>query len=372
MVLSEKIKERAFQLGFDLIGISPVKPLVHGDFLVDWLARGFAGEMGYLRRNLEKRLDPSKVLPGARSIISVAKSYYIPVKGMINKDGPTGRVARYAWGKDYHELIGDRLEELLSFIVSQTDKKVGGKVYVDTGPLLERELASLAGIGWIGKNTNLINRKFGSWLVLGEILLNITLDYDGPTPIFCGTCTRCIDACPTGALVAPYLLDSRLCISYMTIELKGSIPVELRQQIGNHIFGCDICQEVCPWNRKAHPTSEAVFEPRDDLSDPELFPIMRLSEHEFQVRFKQSSIKRAKRRGLLRNVAIALGNSRDPKIVPILIQALQDNESLVRTHAAWALRRIGTTRALTALKQALKAENDPEVVAEIQNALGWT
>jgi epoxyqueuosine reductase len=266
-------------------------------------------------------------------------------------------------------VLGDKLEALVACIRELEGADVQARWYVDTGPILERELAWRAGLGWPGKNTNLINRHTGSWLFLGAILLDRELVYDAPASAHCGTCTRCLVACPTKALVAPGVLDARRCISYLTIELRGPIPRELRPLMGTHIFGCDICQAVCPWNRKAPMSSEAAFLPRAGFAAPELLPLLRLSEDEFHMRFRGSPITRAKRRGLLRNVAVALGNLRDARAVPTLEAALQDAEPLIRGHAAWALGRIGGRRAHDVLQHALSSERDPDVREEMIAAL---
>ncbi|MFQ6041135.1 MAG: tRNA epoxyqueuosine(34) reductase QueG [Candidatus Poribacteria bacterium] len=352
MSLTDKIKTRAFELGFDLVGVSPAQPAKTADFYADWLARGFAGEMGYLHRHLEKRRDPRKLLPGARSIISLGINYFtFNIPEEIKQDASRGIISRYAWGKDYHDIIQRKLKRLLRFIKSE-DREIHGKAYVDTGPILEREAANNSSLGFIGKNSNLINPEFGSWLFLAEILVDIELEYhQSPVKSRCGKCARCLDACPTGALVAPYTLDSRRCISYLTIELKDSIPRGLRPLMGNHIFGCDVCQDVCPWNRKAKPTKERGFWPEADdkftasrfsysAVAPDLLSLLGLGEAEFRLRFKNSPIKRAKRRGFLRNVAVAMGNwgLREQKPPPaVLKRARNDAEPLIQEHAAWAV-----------------------------------
>ncbi|HIE28802.1 TPA: tRNA epoxyqueuosine(34) reductase QueG [Candidatus Poribacteria bacterium] len=323
MSITDKIKTRAFELGFDLVGVSPAQPAKTTNFYADWLERGFAGEMSYLHRHLEKKRDPRRLLPGARSIISFGMNYFtFNIPEEIKRDASRGIISRYAWGTDYHDIIHRKLKRLFWFIKAEVNREIYGKAYVDTAPIFEREAANNSGIGFIGKNSNLINPKLGSWLFLAEILVDIELEYDKPlSKNGCGKCTRCLDACPTGALVAPYTLDASRCISYLTIELKGSIPSELRPLMGNHIFGCDICQDVCPWNRKAKPTNEHSFWPKAgdkfaasqfaySVVAPDLLSLMELSEAEFRVRFKDSPIKRTKRRGFLRNVAVALDNWR--------------------------------------------------------------
>jgi epoxyqueuosine reductase len=367
-MLTQQIKTTAHQLGFDLVGITSTAPLAHDSRYRAWVAQGFAGEMGYMSRDVEKRTDPSRVLPGARSIIVVGMNYHTPLQVPEDVRG-RGWISRYAWGEDYHVVMGRKLEALIDFIRALEGPDVQTRWYVDTGPILERELAWRAGLGWPGKHTNLINRRLGSWLFLGAILLDRELVYDAPATAHCGTCTRCLVACPTGALVAPGVLDARRCISYLTIELRGAIPHTLRPLMGTHIFGCDICQAVCPWNRQAPESAELAFWPRAGYAAPELLPLLSLSEAEFQGRFRSSPIRRAKRRGFLRNVAVALGNLRDPRAIPALQHALGDSEPLIRGHAAWALGRIGGLVARQALHTALVAERTPDVRQEIVGAL---
>jgi epoxyqueuosine reductase len=249
------------------------------------------------------------------------------------------------------------------------DGAVKGKAFVDSGPVLERDLAGTAGLGWIGKNTHLISPKKGSWFFLGELFLSIPLAYDRPIRNRCGECDLCLRACPTGAFLGPYVLDARRCISYLTIELKGWIPRHLRPLVGNHIFGCDICQEICPYNVKVEPTAETAYAPRNGLYAPDLIPLLSLSSEEFHERFRGSPILRAKRRGFLRNVAVALGNIRSLEAVPALLHALADEEPLVRGHAAWALGRIGSHEAIRALKARLRIETDADVKDEIETAV---
>src|SRR5919108_2053474 len=366
--LREQIKAEATALGFDLIGITAAEPLAHGGRLRAWVAQGFAGEMGYMSRDVETRVDPSRVLPEVRSIIVLGMNYYTS-PAVLEASPGRGWIARYAWGQDYHTVLGEKLKALVAFIRDVEGADVQARWYVDTGPILERELAWRAGLGWPGKNTNLINRRLGSWLLLGAILLDRELVYDAPATAHCGTCTRCMVACPTGALVAPGVLDARRCISYLTIELRGSIPRELRPLMGTHIFGCDICQAVCPWNRKAPVGSDAAFLPRAGFAAPELMPLLRLSDGEFRARFRGSPITRAKRRGLLRNVAVALGNLRDLRALPALEAVLYEAEPLIRSHAAWALGRLGGCGARGVLRAALGAERDGDVREEMTLAL---
>ena len=371
MNLTEQIKVQAQELGFELVGILPVEPSQTIGRYEQWLKDGYAGEMGYLEKHLPLKQDPRQILPEAQSLIALAINYYTldPPKPLA-EDPSRGQISRYAWGTDYHGLIRSKLDQLATFIQKTAEERVKTRVYVDTAPVLEREYAERAGIGWIAKNTNVIHWRAGSWFFLGGILVSIKLESDTP-PLrgSCGTCTRCIEACPTDAILAPNILDSRLCISYLTIELKGSIPHKLRPQMDNLIFGCDICQEVCPWNSKAVPTKERGFYPRKGNLAPTLLSLINMTQEQFSRRFRNSPIKRAKRRGFLRNVAVALGNWKDRAAVPALKQALNDDEPLVRSHAAWALGQIGGKAARGGLKTRLQVEVDKEVIAEIKDAL---
>jgi epoxyqueuosine reductase len=366
--LSAQIKTTAAALGFDLVGLTSSAPLAHGGRFRAWVAQGFAGEMGYMSRDVDKRIDPSRMLPDARSIVVVAINYYTAPETTGHTQG-RGWISRYGWGRDYHGILGDKLKVLVEHIRAVEGADLQARWYVDTGPILERELAWRAGLGWPGKNTNIINRRVGSWLFLGAILLNRELVYDTPATAHCGSCTRCLVACPTGALVAPGVLDARRCISYLTIELRGPIPRELRPLLGTHIFGCDICQAVCPWNRQPPVAPDPSFLPRAGFATPELIPLLGLSEDAFRAQFHDSPIKRAKRRGLLRNVAVALGNLRDPRAIPALRVALDDSEPLIRSHAAWALGRIGGLKAQQALRAALNTETQTDVQEELRTAL---
>ena len=322
--LTEKVKARARELGFDLVGVTGAEPSAFQEEYQDWVAQGYAGEMAYLTRNLNRRLDPRELLPGARTIIVVGMNYYTDAEEGpgLPKEGDPGLAifARYARGDDYHEVMSARLKELLAFLKEEAGAETEGRVYVDAGPILEREVARRAGLGWFGKNTMLINTRRGSYFFLGEIVTNVDLEQDAPAIGGCGTCTRCLDACPTGAIVAPYQVDARRCLSYLTIELKGSIPEEFRPAIGesgNRVFGCDICQEVCPFNlRRSVPTAEPAFQARAITSNSRLVDLLLLSEEEFREKFKNSPVKRAKRHGLLRNVATALASLKAPEAEP--------------------------------------------------------
>jgi epoxyqueuosine reductase len=377
--LADRIRTEASRLGFDLVGIVAATPPSTAKRYQRWLENGFHGEMGYLARAeaVAKRKDLARVLPAVRSVVTVAANYHtLPLPAEVRDDPSQGIVASYAWGQDYHDLLLARLRQLASALPALEGAYAGTmsryRAYVDTGAILERELAARAGLGFVGRNTNLIHPRFGSWLFLAELLLMVDLPQleQPPAQGTCGHCTRCLDACPTGALVAPYVLDARRCISYLTIELKGPIPRELRSLMGNRIFGCDICQEVCPWNRRfARPTAELAFQPRPDAIAPALLDLMGLDDQGFRERFRGSPIKRAKRRGLLRNVAVALGNWGDLAALPALVRALNDPEPLIRGHVAWALGRVATDEALYALEQARQQEDDAWVQEEIQLAL---
>jgi epoxyqueuosine reductase len=371
----ERIAGRARQLGFDLVGAAPAVPPATAGPFVAWLENGFHGQMAYLARPdaVARRQNPDQILPGVRTVLAVASNYHtLPLPAEIRDDPARGIVASYAWGDDYHQVLTPRLHELGTFVQAEMGGTVACRAYVDTGPVLERDLAVRAGLGFVGKNTNLIHPGLGSWLFLGELLLTAELTPEGPAAGegTCGRCTRCLDACPTAAFVAPYVLDARRCISYLTIELKGPIPRDLRPLLGHRIFGCDICQEVCPWNRRfAQLTVEASFHARPDAIAPHLLDLMALDDEAFRRRFRGSPLERAKRRGLLRNAAVALGNWGDPTANPALARALGDGEPLVRGHTAWALGRIGTPHARRALGRALPTETDDWVIQELQLAL---
>lgn len=367
--LSSRIKTEAQRLGFELVGISPVTVAPGQESFAAWLRRGFAGEMHYLQRSEELRRHPRQLMPWAVSVVSVAMNYFTPFIRPADGDRRKGWISRYAWGADYHELIKGKLELMLAFVRGAHQGVVQGRAFVDSGPVLERSFAGIAGIGWIGKNTHLISPEKGSWFFLGELFLSLPLTYDQPIRERCGRCDLCLKACPTGAFVGPYVLDARRCISYLTIELKGPIPRHLRPLLGNHIFGCDICQEICPYNVKALPTTDAFFAPRDGLYAPDLIPLLSVAAEDFRRRFRNSPIRRAKRRGLLRNVAVALGNLKSREAVPALVCALEDEEALVREHAAWALGQIGTAEAVGGLRKRRVVEAHDRVRYEIVAAL---
>jgi epoxyqueuosine reductase len=331
-----QIKDWAAELGFAKCGITTSLTPPHHAAYTDWLKSGFAGEMQYLHRQEPKRADMGQVLAGVKSMVAVALNYYTDQSSPGSKDGV---VARYARFDDYHQEIWTRLDVLLSKI-SAAKPDVHGKVYCDTGPITERDVAMRAGLGWIGKHTNLIDRKLGNWFFLGELLLDIELTADLPEETHCGTCTRCIPACPTGAIVAPYKLDARRCISYLTIELKGTIPLELRPLIGNRIYGCDDCLAACPWNKFAVASRDAAVQPKAELGSPDLCELLTIGDDEFKMRFANSPILRTKRRGLLRNVCVALGNIGGRSVLPVLQRATSDHEPLIAEHAAWAIEQI--------------------------------
>ncbi len=357
----EEIVVRAKTLGFDSCRFANASVPAHADEFRSWLREGAAGEMQWMERGAEKRCDPQQVLPGARSIIIVALNYWQGGHSKGSSRGAAkGRIARYAWGEDYHELMLEKLERLSAFLTS-----LGGtqKCYVDTGPILERDHAAEAGIGWHGKSTMLIDPSLGTWFFLGEILTTLDLPADKPQPPRCGSCQRCITACPTGAITEPHRLDARRCISYLTIELKGSIPLELRPLIGDRIYGCDDCLDACPWNRFAGVSREAAFAAGPAVG-MELRDYLALDDAGFRALFRRSPIKRIKRRGFLRNVCVALGNVGDESDLSALERAASDPEPLIAEHASWAIRRIrARISALGAISsQARKGLNPSDLV----------
>jgi epoxyqueuosine reductase len=375
-----RIVELSRTLGFDLCGVAHATDFPELEHLTEWLERGHAGEMRYLHD--ERRRSPSLVMQGARSVIVCAMNYNTSLPSSIDAPeaaapqatpqgprGPRGWLSRYAWGDDYHKVLGDRLEWLITNMREEfrdVAEPFDARAYVDAGPIVERVAAKYANLGWLAKNTCLINEELGSWLFLGAIVTTLDLaaslgPLDIPAPDLCGNCTLCIDACPTGAFVEPYVLDARRCISYLTIELRGSIPEEFREPIGRHVFGCDICQDVCPWNRRVPSTALRDFMPRvytaksgaaNSLYSPDLEWLISLSEEEFREVFRGSSVKRAKWRGLVRNACIAIGNSglrrgdqRHSEIRARLAQLAASGDAILAEHAQWALNRLADREA---------------------------
>jgi epoxyqueuosine reductase len=338
--LKQTIKDKARQLGFILAGVTTPDPPPHISTFENWLAQRRHGTMEYLatERSRARRADPRQILPECKAILVLATPYNPPLSFKGEGFGERGQIAAYARSEDYHDTLPSRMKELVEFIEQQVGSPVRNRWYTDTGPILERDLAQRAGIGWIGKNTCLIHPRQGSYFLLSEILLDLALEPDPPfTTDHCGTCTRCIDACPTDCILPDRTLDASRCISYLTIELKDEVPKELREKIGNWVFGCDICQQVCPWNRFAKEGDPAFG---DDCSTPPLAGELLISKQEFNQRFKGSPVKRAKRRGYLRNVAVALGNTGDMHMLPVLQNALNDEEPMIREHAQWAIEEI--------------------------------
>jgi epoxyqueuosine reductase len=367
--LTSRIVARARQLGFASVGIVPAQPLPHlGEFQA-WLDAGYHGTMSYLERGSADRAEPGSLLQGARTVIALTSLYAARDQGDGEGTGP-GRIARYAQGYDYHRVIEERLERLAGFIRAETGAEVASRPCVDRLPLLERDVAWLAGLGWFGKNTMILSRKLGSWFFLSELVVDVELDSVGtPVTDHCGSCTACLDACPTNAFVGRYVLDARRCISYLTIELRGPIPRALRPAVGDHLFGCDICQDVCPWNAKAPDTNDFPFLGRPEIQGLSADQILLLSPLAFRERFELSPVQRARRPGLLRNAAVVLGNSGDDRWIPLLAHTLaREEEPLVRGHAAWALGRLGGRWAERSLALAAKTETDPYVLEEIDAA----
>ncbi len=334
MTREQLIKSQAYALGFDLVGITTLGEVATHPNFKSWVNAGHAGEMEYLERGSIKRSDTRSPVPNVRSAIVVALDY-----GGRTQAGP---FARYARSDDYHDVMLAKLNELHVWLEKQEGTSLNAKAYVDTGPILERDLARKAGLGWFGKNTMLVNQKMGSFFFIGTLLVDIDLVPDAPFEADrCGTCTRCIDACPTGALESERVLNATKCISYLTIELRGSIPENLRAPMGTHVYGCDICQDVCPWNVSfARDSMPTALNPREDLHSPDLGMLLALDEEAFRVSFRKSPIKRTKRRGLARNIAVAMGNSGNAAYIPDLQAAARDPDAVVRDHAEWALEKL--------------------------------
>ena len=350
--MKELIRQRARELGFDDCRFTTAAAPASAAQLKQWLDRGAHGEMSWLERNAAKRSDPQLVVNNARSIITLAVSYAgrdaccvlrdsepVPASPHATRNTQHGTIARYARHTDYHDVLAEPLKALTHF-VDELSPGTRSLWYVDTGPILERDFAQRSGIGFVGKHTNVISRRLGNWILLAEILTTLDLEPDAPEKNRCGTCTRCITACPTNAITAPFQLDARLCISYLTIELKGSIPVELRPAIGNRIFGCDDCLAACPWNRFAQEGRLMRQHARPDLASPDLLELLALDNAQFKQRFAGTPMLRTKRRGLLRNVCVALGNTAGSEALPALEKAAADAEPLIAEHARWAMEQI--------------------------------
>lgn len=366
MNLARRIEERAIELGFARVGFTPARPLAHAEHLASWLAEQMHGEMGYMERNVELRTDASRLEPGTRTVIALAAPY-----APNRRPDRLGAIAAYALGDDYHDVLRDRLRALGAFVAAECGSAVAARPTVDSAPLLERNVALDAGLGWIGKSAMVIHPSLGTRFFLAELLVDIEID-DAPQqhPDRCGTCTRCIDACPTGAIVAPGRVDARRCISYFTIELRGPIPRQWRPAIGLHLFGCDICQDVCPWNRKPQPRVTVGLEPRAALDALDAPLALELDALAFNKLLRGTAISRARRRGLARNAAVVLGNTGDRAWVATLARVLTDHdEPLARGHAAWALGRLGGPAAVAALEQARRDERDDYVLDEVRVAL---
>ena len=370
MSRERKIKDLALSIGFDRVGITDAAPFVRDEKAAaqrvrDGLMDGLAW---YTEERVRRMNRPKTLLDGARSVISLAMSYKT-TEPPTASDIPRGRVARYAWGRDYHSLIKARVRRFVRELPEAVGEPVRARHFVDDGPMNDRAAAERAGVGWFGKNTNILTPTLGSWAFLAEVITNLDLRADAPLKKTCGECARCIPACPTGAIVAPYVIDNRRCISFLTIELRGAIPRELRPLVGDWVFGCDLCQDVCPVNRKAAVSREAEFGKRHDFDAPALIPLLSLDEDGFRRRFEGSPIRRAKLSGLRRNACVALGNIGDRAAIPALSAALRSDDAIVRAHAAWALGRIGGATAKTALKSALANERDAAARDEITAAL---
>lgn len=366
--LTQRLKEEARRVGFDLVGVCPATNASGISRLRQWIAAGYAGEMRYLPDRLEAYEHPDSILAGASSLIVLGQHYRTDEPVPVQPG--QGRISRYAWGPaDYHDVIHDRLRRLREFLLDAVPQARARGV-VDTAPLLEREFGQLAGLGWIGKNTMLINKRAGSWFFLAALITDLTLDYDSPHAAdHCGTCRACLDACPTGAFPEPGVLDATRCISYLTIELRDRIPEDLRAGIGDWLFGCDVCQEVCPWSRKAPRVETDEFRPSADTNPVDLIELFRMTDEQFRRRFRHTPLWRSKRRGILRNAAIVLGNQRPPQAIDALEIGLNDAEPLVREACVWALRQFDDQRGRLALQSRLASETDAMVQTALRQAL---
>jgi epoxyqueuosine reductase len=420
MNLITALKTKTNDLGFDLVAIAPVGPSPDHERYVRWLETGYAGEMDYLARHTDMKTDPRRLLPEAKSVVLVGLNYAQPPEPALRSDPSRGQIAVYALGDDYHKIMRKALIELDGWLRTKVGRSTQGRVFVDSAPVLERSWARRAGLGFIGKNTCLINPDIGSWFFLGGLLVPEVLDYDEAPkeqgaggreqgvgqqstvnnqqstinekrnrpsvarnyairntgyqiantefPL-CGSCTRCLDVCPTGALVSPYELDARRCISYLTIELRGEMPVEFRPHVGNWVFGCDLCQDVCPWNRKALSTTHPRLQPHPDRLAPPLLDLLNLDQDAFARRFRGSAVKRAKWEGFMRNVCVAAGNWGDPATLPGLEHHLFESPPLVAGHAAWALGRLRDDAGRSILQRAWEQLNDVSVRTSVVQAL---
>ena len=347
VLTSEQVKEKARELGFDLCGIAPAETFPELSFFREWLDRGYAGEMAYLERSADRRADVRAVVPGARSVIVTGTIYntdrpYSTENG-VDLRPHTALIARYAWGDDYHDVLKTRLDALLAWMREVSPESFEARAYVDTGPVQERVFAQYAGLGWIGKNTCLINPELGSWLFLAEVICTLPLEPDTQGLEQCGSCTRCLEACPTGALVEAGVLDANKCLSYLTIELRSAIPEEHRPSLGSHVYGCDICQEVCPYNQVPPRSADPAWQPRPALDLPRLVDLWRRPDSELRHAVKGSAMTRAKLTGLRRNLAVAIGNSGDPAAIAALAEESEERPSaddeMVLDHIRWAVTR---------------------------------
>ena len=337
----------AQEIGFADCRIAPAQPAAHREVFLQWVAEGKYGDMAWMSRNTERRTDPGLVLPGAQSVIVLAMNYFQGEPPATVGDAASYRIARYAWNEDYHDLIEKKLRALDAFLISKGGSQ---RFYVDTGPVLERDFAAEAGLGWNGKSTMQIHRRLGAWFFLAELITTLPLPADAGAKDLCGTCTRCISACPTQAITGPREMDARRCVSYLTIEHKGAIPMEFRKLIGNRIYGCDDCLAICPWNKFAQVSQEATFQARQSVFDKRLREFLALSDEEFRALFAKSPIKRIKRPAFLRNVCVALGNVGTEADLPALEMAAADPHPLIAEHASWAIQQITERCALAPIR----------------------
>ena len=373
-LITAVVKNCAREYGFDLVRIASADEF-HEDreIAIQRIQDGLMDGLPWFNEaRVNRGSSPQQLLPGARSVICLALNYFpgAPDRDEGKSDGaiPQGKIARYALGRDYHRVMKRKMRDCVVELARRLDTKVAARWYVDDGPMLDRAAAARSGLGWFGKNTNILTSQLGSWVFLGQIVTDLELEPDPPLAKTCGSCARCIDACPTGAIIAPYVIDNARCISYQTIENRGAIPRELRRQMLDWVFGCDICQEVCPVNRKEQPADEPHFA-RRGMSVVDLVELLAMTDEGFSNRFAGTPVMRARRVGMQRNACVALGNARDTSTVPALSEALVAAEALVRSHAAWALGEIGGAVAHSALRAASKTEKDPDVIAEIAEAL---